>query len=256
MKLKYLLFGLSLLPLFPLLKRDGRRVLAAVPRLPEATGTSGDVEGPGPKLNMLCIGESTMAGVGVATHQEGVAFHLARTLVRGWGRGVHWQVHARSGYTIKLLTQEVLPQIPDKEWDLIVIAIGANEVFKTNTPAGVKRDIKALIADLRERFGHDVPIAFMNMPPIREFPALTPLLRFALGKMVEYVGEELAAIVATEPNVYYNAEKMRLADWATRLGVAPDPAAFFSDGIHPSAMTYRVWGEDFGRFLLRELPAK
>ncbi len=252
MKFKYLIAAIAALPFLPFLYRDGKRVLAAVPRLPDANGPQGVEARPGPPLKLLLLGESTMAGVGVATHAEGFAGSLARTLADGWQRTIDWRVHARSGYTLKRLRAEVLPLIEEHEWDLIVVAMGANEAFKMNTPAGVRRDWRALITTLRERFGAEVPIAFTNMPPIREFPAFTPLLQRTLGKMVEYFGEELAEIVAVTPNTYYNGEVMSLADWSERLGMPGDPAPFFSDGVHPSALTYAAWGEDFGAFLLRQ----
>ena len=253
MKLKYLLGGALLVPLLPVMYVHGKRILAAVPRLPDATGPEGVVPGPETPLRVLVVGESTMSGVGVQTHEQGFAGALARTLASGWNTGVHWKVYAESGFTLKRMLNEVLPLIDETETDLIVVGMGGNEAFKMNTPAGFRRDMQAVIDFLRARFGPDVPIAFPNMPPIREFPAFTRLMKFTLGNMIEYFGEELADLISDQPNVYYNAEVIRLADWTRELDMDNDPEAFFSDGVHPSGLTYTTWGKNFGEFLLREI---
>jgi lysophospholipase L1-like esterase len=166
---------------------------------------------------------------------------------------VQWRVYAESGFTLKRLLHEVLPRIEETEVDLIVVGMGGNEAFKMNTPAGFRRDMQAVIDFLRARFGPDVPIAFPNMPPIKEFPAFTPLMKFTLGNMVEFFGEELADLLQDQPNTHYNAEVIRLAHWTEALDMDNDPEAFFSDGVHPSGLTYTTWGADFGAFLLREI---
>jgi len=182
--------------------------IGSVPILPDAEGPRGIVPGSaGRSLRLLVIGESTMSGVGVATHEQGFTGALARTLGAGWGAKVQWRVYARSGFTLRRLKAEVLPLIEETETDLIVVGMGGNEAFKMNTPAGFRRDMQAVIDDLRARFGPDVPIAFPNMPPIKE----------------------------------------------EALNMANDPSAFFSDGVHPSGLTYTTWGTDFGEFIQREI---
>lgn len=256
MKLKYLLGGAIMVPLLPFMYVQGQRIVASVPKLPDARGPEGTVSGPGKPLRLLVVGESTMSGVGVATHAEGFTGALAQTLGAGWGTKVQWKVYAESGFTLKRLLNEVLPRITETEVDLIVVGMGGNEAFKMNTPAGFRRDMQAVIDYLRHRFGPDVPIVFPNMPPIKEFPAFTPVLKFTLGNMVEFFGEELADLIKNQPNTYYNAEVIRLVDWTEALGLDNDPEAFFSDGVHPSGLTYTTWGANFGTFLLSNLGAR
>jgi lysophospholipase L1-like esterase len=194
-----------------------------------------------------------MSGVGVATHEAGFSGALARTLGAGWRTEVQWKVYARSGYTLKRVRHELLPTISENEIDLIVVGMGGNEAFKLNTPAGFRRDMQAVIDDLRAKFGPDVPIAFPNMPPIKEFPAFTSLIKFTLGNMVEYFGQELEELLKDQPNTYYNPEVIRLEYWTKALNMDNDPTAFFSDGVHPSGLTYTTWAKDFGEFLVSKL---
>jgi len=95
----------------------------------------------------------------------------------------------------------------------------------------------------------DVPIAFTNMPPIRKFPAFTPLMKFMIGNLVEIMGQELAKIVRNRDNVFYNEEVISLSTFAHRLEVEAEEDDFFSDGVHPSRLTYQLWASDFADFL-------
>lgn len=244
-----------MLPLLPFMYLHGQRIVKSVPKLPDAEGPEGLVEGPGDRsLKLLVLGESTMSGVGVATHEEGFTGALARTLGAGWKTEVQWRVYARSGFTLRRLKEEVLPLIEEESVDLIVVGMGGNEAFKMNTPAGFRRDMQAVIDDLRSRFGPQVPITFPNMPPIKEFPAFTPLIKFTLGNMVEYFGEELTDLIKGQRNLFYNPEVIRLSHWAKELDMEENPKAFFSDGVHPSGLTYTTWGADFAEFIQREIP--
>lgn len=74
MNLRYTLGAICTIPFLPLMYFQGKRIKASVPELPEAKGPEGSVlvEPPASKkLRMLTIGESTVAGIGVETHEEG-----------------------------------------------------------------------------------------------------------------------------------------------------------------------------------------
>lgn len=91
MNWRYLSGALVSLPLLPFMYHQGKRIRASVPQLPEAEGTEGHCPsnaGGGKTLNLICMGESTMAGVGVRTHEEGFAGTLASELSRLFDRDV------------------------------------------------------------------------------------------------------------------------------------------------------------------------
>jgi lysophospholipase L1-like esterase len=251
MNAKYLLGAALSLPLLPILYVHGQRIRASVPTLPEAAQPEGvsHTDAPEPPLTVLFLGESTMAGVGVATHQAGFAGAMADHLATGMGRSIHWRVYARSGYTARRLCEKMVPKITESHADLIAIALGGNDAFHLNTPWRWRADMAALVLALRERFP-DTPIVFANMPPIKAFPALTPLTRFVVGNLVEILGETLAELCATLPNVHYYDRVITLEDWVTRLQIQAAPADFFSDGVHPSPLTYQTWGRDMAAYCL------
>lgn len=252
MNLKYLIGALISLPLLPLMYYQGKQIRTRVPRLPEATGMAGIASArqtTNKKLRLLTLGESTIAGVGVATHDEGFTGTLARSLAEKLQIDVHWKVYAKSGYTAKRVVQELLPTIAEEQADLIVIGLGANDAFALNHPKSWGNAVRRLIEQLQTQHPNAI-LAFCNMPPIKEFPAFTPLIKFCVGNLVELLGEELALIVREYKNVHYFGEIIRINHWAEKLKIETAQATFFSDGVHPSKLTYQVWAKDVAQNIL------
>ena len=100
MNIKYILGSILTFPLLPLMYFQGKKIKSNVPRLPEAKGIKGLSAVSSKKtLRMITIGESTIAGVGVSTHQEGFTGTLANELASELKTNIDWKVYAKSGYT-------------------------------------------------------------------------------------------------------------------------------------------------------------
>ena len=250
MKFNYLLRALTAAPLLPLMYVQGKRIKKSVPVLPEATGPSG-ITGNGRPFKLLTIGESTIAGVGVDTHEEGFTGTLATTLAERLNRRTEWRVYARSGYTAQRTTLKLIPKITETEADLIVIGTGGNDAFTLNTPDRFRKHVSGLIDAVRLKFPN-TPIVFTNMPPIKEFPAFTLLIKFTIGHLVELLGDEVEEEVKNRKNVHYYADRITIKDWTKRLNIQEKTGAFFSDGVHPSKLTYQTWAKDLGRWMVEE----
>ncbi|WP_395373611.1 SGNH/GDSL hydrolase family protein [Marinicella sp. W31] len=246
--MRFAIAALLTLPLLPVMYFQARKIRATVPKLPEAQepqGVSGKTHRQ--RLRLLLLGESTMAGVGVDKHSEGFAGILADSLSHHLEIAVHWQVNANSGYTAEDVRSKTVPNL-DAEADLIVIGLGANDAFKLNTPKRWRRHIAALIHSLRKHYPQ-TPIVFTNMPPIKEFPAMTGLLKLTIGNLVEALGRALAQEITAHDHVYYHARTITVKDWIERFQVDKHIDDFFSDGIHPSQLTYRIWAQDLAQFI-------
>lgn len=246
MNYKYLFRSALTLPLLPILYVQGKRIRASVPSMPEARGPSGwytESSSSEEPLELITLGESTIAGVGVETHREGFTGTLAAELGQRLKRKVAWKVYARSGYTARRVVQKLLPRITETSADLIVVGLGGNDAFTLNSPANWRRDINELISALRKRFP-SATIIFCNMPPIKEFPAFTPLIRFVVGDLVQLLGAELDQLVREYDNVFFKSETITLKEWIKKFGLSVHPSEFFSDGVHPSKLTYQIWARD------------
>ena len=233
------------IPLLPVMYYQGKRIQANVPKLSEAEGTTGLSTAnvtTDKSLRIISIGESTIAGVGVDTHQEGFTGTLANELASLFETNVYWQVYARSGYTAERVARKLVPTINEKQIDLIIIGLGGNDAFTLNRPNKWRKDVRGLIEKLRAKY-MNTPIVFCNMPPIKEFPAFTPLIKFTVGNLVEILGEELKALVHEYEDVFYFAEILTLEKWMKKLEIDVIKADFFSDGVHPSKLTYQTWAQ-------------
>ncbi|WP_158976236.1 SGNH/GDSL hydrolase family protein [Cellulophaga sp. L1A9] len=249
MNLKYILGAIISIPLLPLLYFQGKKIKKNVPRLPEAKGPIGITSVATKKvLRMLTIGESTIAGVGVATHQEGFTGSLACELAIALNTNIDWKVYAKSGYTAKRVCDKIIGSITEESVDFIVIGLGGNDAFELNSPKKWNRDIRALIKSIQLKF-KGVPIIFTNMPPIKEFPAFTSLIKFTIGNLVTILGNELEEIVKDYEGVYFYTRQVSSIDLIKRYKLKINPSDFFSDGVHPSKTTYQIWAKDISNFI-------
>ncbi|NPD45364.1 MULTISPECIES: SGNH/GDSL hydrolase family protein [unclassified Lentimicrobium] len=249
---KYILAAPLVLPILPIIYIQGEIIKRTVPRLPEATGIEGNVKVNSDKsLRLLCIGESSMAGVGAETHEEAIGGTIAKEISSRLNTNVYWRVYARNGYTAKRVRFKILPKITERNFDIIVIALGANDSFAMNSPKTWRENIIALLKDTQALFPN-TPIVFMNMPPIKEFPAFSRLIRFSVGNLVDMLGKELDETIKSFDDVYFSQELITVESWKKKYQVEGKASEFFSDGVHPSKFTYQVWAKDVVDFIIEK----
>ena len=255
-KLRYFLGCVVSIPLLPILLFQGKNIRKKVPKLPEAKEPKGFVNGNFKNtLNILSIGESTIAGVGVDFHKNGFTGALANTLSTELQCNINWRVYAKSGFTVKQVSKNIIPKIEETKADIIVIGMGGNDAFTLNSPNKWVNDIENLINKIQNKFPK-TPIYFTNMPPIKEFPAFTKAIKFVIGNLVEILGERLKVTTDTKENVFYNSEIVTLKTWSERHSLPNnDSKIYFSDGVHPSELTYQVWGKEMANFIIKNYQA-
>lgn len=250
MKLRYLLGALISFPLLPIMAIQGKRIRKKIPFLPPAEGPEG-IAGSGSgseTLKLLTLGESTIACLGAKTHEEGLTGSLAREIAAFSDTKVEWKVYAKAGYTADLVRKQLVPKMKGESAEILIIGLGGNDAFTLNRPWRWKKHMDQLILSLREIFP-DTPILFLNMPPIKEFPAFTSLIQFVVGNLVNILGHELSELVQQYPGVYYSSEEITLAGWMKKYDKKGQREDFFSDGVHPALVTYQVWAKDAARYI-------
>ena len=250
-QLLYIGGSLMVLPFLPLLLFLGKRVRQSIPDLPEACeNLQSSIIGNSETIQLLTLGESTIAGVGVTDHTHGITGQVAKTLHSLTGKTIYWQVLAGNGYTAENVNQLLVPQIPEHALDFIVIGLGGNDTFKFNSPLTFKKNMISLLDNIQLR-QPNAQIIIANMPPVGEFPAFPWLIQLVLGSLVNLHGAVIRHIPQRYNNVSYMDEPIRLKDWIKHIDGNWTSADLFSDGVHPSAITYAIWGEEIGRFALK-----
>jgi len=207
--------------------------------LPEAEGARSGRCGTGRTLRLLVVGDSSGAGVGVATQDEALAGHLSRSLARALGARVAWQLVARSGIT----TAQALPLLqqaaPDPA-DIAVVMLGVNDVVAQVAVRRALRHREALadwlLAHTRVRH-----VVFAPLPPIHRFPVLPQPLRWVLGADAQAHDRAMARWAATRGDV-----------WHVPIALSLSTESMAIDGFHPGEPVYRACGEALARFIADE----
>jgi lysophospholipase L1-like esterase len=78
---------------------------------------------------------------------------------------VHWHAMGKIGATARVARTRLVPEVPRLPIDIIVIALGVNDVLRFHGPGQWIRDLTQLISDLRERVGA-APVVLASVPPM------------------------------------------------------------------------------------------
>lgn len=239
-----ILKSIAAIPTLPLLYIQGKRVKAEVPDLPEAEGKKGFVGKTGKAFSVLILGESTMAGVGVGHQEQGFAGYLGRYLADKLpDHLIKWEVVAKSGYKAADVIQHLVPQLPKNKPNWLVIGLGGNDTFQFSWPWKWRRDMGNLMNILEKKYPQ-TPITCIHLPPVHRFPVFTPLLRWVMNNWVEMLRIQLYKEVRNRPNVFFIKEELNFDDWMKKHNPLLVPADFFSDGVHPNELAYKVWAKE------------
>ncbi len=253
----YLIYLLLLFPLLPIVLYQAIRVKKTVPKIAEAEKLDSITKNS--KHNILLLGESAFAGVGVKSNLQGISGKFAKYLKSYSKKKVSWQLFAKNGYTVNDINDKILTRLEAgiklKKVSLIVIGIGGNDAFQMNAPLVFTKNIKAMITILQNEFS-GIPIVFANMPPVYEFPAFTRLMQFFLGGMVKLYRKELIKISNKFEGVYFYADRIHFATWQAKAPEGTKIEELFSDGVHPSALAYQIWAKELFEFSKQRLKLK
>jgi lysophospholipase L1-like esterase len=219
-----------MLALSPLLVAQALHTRAKMPRLPEAAGPRAGECGDGPLLKLLIVGDSSAAGVGVATQELALAGQLSSALAAACPARVQWQLVARSGVN-SAQAYELLHELKPQPADVAVAVLGVNDVVDRLPPEQAMRARERLADSLRADFGvrH---VVFAPLPPVHQFPGLPQPLRWLAGSEARLHDDALAQWTIGRDGVSH-------APIAVTLG--PDLMA--SDGFHPGEPLYRLCGQ-------------
>ncbi len=241
------------IPILPILYWQGKKSKAAVPDLPPAKHPAGTVFHPQANrtLRIISFGESAFAGIGIDNHQNTITGVFAQEVSQKLEQNIQWEVVAQSGYNAEQVKDELVGLSTINTPDLIIIGLGANDTFEIHFPEKWKRDMIQLIEQIRRKHGA-CPILLAHLPPVHQFPVLTPLLQWFMGSFMKEYHTVNQKIVQIQPAVYYVNQRIDFDTWADRLPEGFTKSDLFCDGVHPGKLAHNLWGKEIASFVLQK----
>lgn len=240
----YILSGIALLPFALLLYLQGQYTRRKIGKLPDAEGeTIGKFGDRKEAVKLLAIGESTVAGVGARTHETALTGQFAKHLSNKIGKTVVWFAVGRSGITAGETILELVPKIPDEQFDYIMVGLGGNDVLKLSSPSKWRRDMTKLLGILQDK-NPSAKIFITNAPAVRLSPVLPQPIKFLLGHLSALHDKNTKEFTGEMENVFYFHQPTEVIE------------DFFADGLHPSEKGYDVWSEAILDFCINKYGIK
>ena len=212
---------------------------------PEAPGSPDDVVGPvtGRPLLFAVLGDSTGSGVGAVSQDLGYPRRCARALAQRTGRRVELRDFAVSGARVHDVLVDQLPRMAGLRPDLVLLAIGGNDVTHLTSPIAARADLGRVL-DTLGRLNTAVVVA--GIPAMGVATRIAQPLRFIAGA----VAAELYDPIWRDETA---RRRMFRVDLADRTGPAfvRDHSLLAPDGFHPGPSGYALWAAAFDEVIAR-----
>ena len=219
-------YKFAAIALAPFLIMQALYVRCVTPKLPEPSGKRSGVDGSGPLLRLLILGDSAAAGVGVSTQGQSLSGQLVNAL--GAEFKVSWKLIAQAGHKAKDVLRELTMASPES-FDIVVTSIGVNDVTHGTMTKRWINQLGQMVELLQSKF-HSRHIILSCVPPMHLFPALPQPLRFYIGSRAKQFNSAL--------NLF--ADGCKACEFVT-INFPMEAAYMADDGFHPGALAYKIW---------------
>ena len=199
------------------------------------------------RLNIVVLGDSTTAGVGVSRPEDALPYLLARRIADAERRTVRVVSYGWAGARVadlaktqvrrasaKIRPNDRGPFLPGA--DIVAVVIGSNDATHRTPPGRYRADLRAALEEIR-RQAPNARIVLAGIPAFRgALPALQPLIFLAdqYGRLLRPISRaEAARIGAAHADL----------ESGVPLLIAGREDALSSDQFHPSVVGYDAWAE-------------
>lgn len=243
--LSYFLY-VPLFPLLPVIFRQGKSVKANTLRLPEADGLRHSVVQNSVAENsdavirhrsLLHIGESTVAGVGVKSFEEGLTANIIRDLNSGSQQAWLWQAIGKNGAVAIDLSKHIAETELHRAPDVILLTMGVNDTTSFTTASVWQKSLVGCIENITSAFNSTPKVCVTQVPPMHLFPALPFPLNVFLGLRAWQLDNRLRQVCLLEGWSHLTIEMPLQKEWMAE------------DGYHPNAEGYKLWAEKISALL-------
>lgn len=210
-------------------------------RLTWSTATdepAGTVPGPDPD-RVLVVGGIAGAGVGVRSHQLGVASTLAQGLARASGRGAEWRTVPLPAGRVSTTAHALAERVDLRRYDVIVFFPGVYEALHLSSPTRWARDYDAVLRHLTAQAASDATIVTSPVPHVSDRVRVPAMIRAFVREHTRLLNLGATRISAQYPGVLHTA--MPTIDGRMMAG-----------DLFSYAKLYRIWGNHLAEVVSRE----
>ena len=212
-------------------ERRGRLTLASKDNSSEDKAT----------LNLMLLGDSSAAGVGVSSQQQALAGQLLEQLkqlpqIQQKFSQLEWSLHATSGHTSfdALRRLYVLPK-PATAVDIMIVMIGVNDTTANISTSKWEQQLREIIGLSKRKFGAK-HIIFPCLPPMQNMPAIPSPLNKLMGYKTQLMNEKLIQVCDHYDEVLALQFDLENSDLQNQN-------FFAEDGFHPNSAAYLLLAE-------------
>lgn len=214
----------------------GERAGVIAPDGAAAPAASATVRDCGTPLRLVAVGDSLVAGCGVAAQDRALVPRIARILAAATGRDVQWSTHARLGATMRRVRYRFLPEVDGA--DLLLVCAGSNDLMARRGPAEWTEDLSAVLDDAARRSRY---VVACSAGQLYRSPALMPTLRSVLREWTDIQTDASVAVCAERGVPFVDVAHCDL------------PEGFWADdGFHPGAIGYEMAAAMLARPMLAQ----
>lgn len=209
-----------------MIKLDGKPVpVPNIPRGPETFGI-------GRPLTFVVLGDSTSVGQG-SDYDQGIARSSARYLADGGNQITLYNFGVSGARAHDVLFKQVGQSIKLKP-DIVLIAVGANDITHFTSASQVEADLSLVIRQLRAS-NPKSKIVLTGSPFMGSVPRFPQPIRYLAGIRTAQLNQQLQSL-QTKGSVF-------VAPLATDTGktFSEHPELFAQDKFHPTAEGYQSW---------------
>jgi lysophospholipase L1-like esterase len=187
--------------------------------------------GSGPTLNYVIVGDSTAVAQGTDYDQGysvASAKHLAKT------HTVRWTNFAVSGSRAQDVLQKQLPKALLAKPDIVLVAVGANDVTHFTSPHIVVDTLRQCIQQLQS-VNPNVAIILTGAPDMGSVPRFPQPIRWLAGVRTVQLNKAIAELTEDTHTTFAPVAK------ETGPIFRKHPEYFAADDFHPNAAGYNIW---------------
>ncbi|PPF59881.1 hypothetical protein C5C13_05495 [Clavibacter michiganensis] len=150
---------------------------------------------------VLVIGEATAVGMGVLSHELGMAGHLSRQLARRTGRGVEWATRPFSDLTIHTAAGTVRDRPLLAGVDVVLLMVGVGDSIRLTPQRTWRRLLCAAVDDLARGLPEGARVLIPEVPPLSGSVGIPAAWRAVAARHARLLNRVTTEIVASRPQV-------------------------------------------------------